>query len=583
MDNQHFDVAIIGSGLGGSSLAAILARHGQRVIVFEARSHPRFAIGESLILETSEMMRALAYFYDVPELAYLSTENFLPFAGTTHGIKRHFGFLHHEAGQPHDKRHTLQAVIPKEPHGHELHLYRQDTDYFMMSTAVSYGATIRQNTPIQDIELHDDHVTIIPAQGTAVTAHYVVDAGGFRSILAHKFGLRDFNLQTQARGMFTHMVNVPCYHQTGGSKESYGLPFRMSEGTLHHVFDGGWLWVIPFDNHAASTNPLCSVGLLLDPRQHPPRDDLTPEQEFFDFIAHYPDMVAQFANARAVRDWTRAGRLQYSSTQIVGERWALMGHAAGFIDPLYSKGLYTTFTAVFILAHRLLQAKETGDYSAAAFADLQTVTHNFVCAADRMVANSYRAFRNYRLWQVYAVMWLLGAYTELVKLNMMRAQAMLRAQAMKRGQLAETRQAYYEQLVTLRLVGGGFPEFADVADRVDGIMEAVNPADDTAVTAAVAEINQIFRGLDWIADPFVALLDGKTYLPKNKIRLSLLKPGAGFMRSGDYKAHFFGDLTMRDLLAYGLKEKVRFARPYLNWRHRQVYRKRLEMRDFANL
>ena len=562
-----YDVAIIGTGLAGSSLAAILARHGQRVVAFEAKSHPRFAIGESLILETSEMMRALAHFYDVPELAYFSTENFLPFAGTTHGIKRHFGFLHHQPGQPHDVRHTLQAIIPKEPHGHELHLYRQDTDYFMMSTAVSYGATIHQNTAIQDITLHNDHVTVLPAQGEPVTARYVVDAGGFRSILAQKFGVRDFNLHTHSRGMFTHMINVPCYHQTGGSQESYGLPLRMSEGTLHHVFDGGWLWVIPFDTHAESTNPLCSVGLLLDPRQHPPRPELSPEEEFFAFVAQYPSMAAQFANAQAVRDWTRAGRLQYSSTQVVGDRWALLGHAAGFIDPLYSKGLYTSLATVFVLAHRLLHARDTGDYSAAAFADLETMTRHFVCSADRLVANSYRAFRNYRLWQVYAVMWLLGAYTELVKLNMMRAQAM-------GSTTAAARQTYYDQLVTLKLVGGGYPEFDEVASRVDRIIEAVDPEDETAVTAAVSEINQIFRGLSWIADPFVALLDGKTYLPKNKLRLSLLKPGEGFMRSGAYKAHFFGNLTMLDLLKYGVQERLKFARAMLARQHQKQFQAR---------
>lgn len=567
-EKTNYDVAIIGSGIAGSSLAAILARHGQRVVVFEAKSHPRFAVGESLILETSEMMRALAHFYDVPELAYFSTENFLPFAGTTHGIKRHFGFLHHQPGQPHDVGHTLQAVIPKEPHGHELHLYRQDTDYFMMSTAVSYGATIHQNTAVQDIELHDDHVTIIPAQGQPVTASYVVDAGGFRSILAQKFGLRDFDLQTHSRGMFTHMINVPCYHQTGGSQETYGLPFRMSEGTLHHLFDGGWLWVIPFDNYAESTNPLCSVGLLLDPRQHPPRSDLTPEEEFYAFIEQYPDIAAQFANTQAVRDWTRAGRLQYTSKQVVGERWALLGHAAGFIDPLYSKGLYISLATVFVLAHQLLRAGETGDYSAAAFADLETVTRSFVCAADRLVANSYRSFKDYRLWQVYSVMWLLGAYTELVKLNMMRAQA------------GTDRQAYYNKLVMLKLVGGGYPEFDAVADRVDRIMEALDDASTSSaavepVETAVTEINQIFRSLDWIADPFVALLDGKTYLPKNKIRLSLLKPGEGFMGKGAYKAHFFGDLTLRDLLVYGAKEKIKFARSYLAWRHKKLYQKRV--------
>lgn len=54
----QYDVAII--GIGGSTLAVVLARQGLRVIVFEAGAHPRFTIGESMILETSEVMRALA-------------------------------------------------------------------------------------------------------------------------------------------------------------------------------------------------------------------------------------------------------------------------------------------------------------------------------------------------------------------------------------------------------------------------------------------------------------------------------------------------------------------------------------------
>ncbi|WP_366914206.1 NAD(P)-binding protein [Mastigocoleus sp. MO_188.B34] len=48
-----YDVVIISSGIAGSTLGAILARHGLKVIIFEAKSHPRFAIGESMILETS--------------------------------------------------------------------------------------------------------------------------------------------------------------------------------------------------------------------------------------------------------------------------------------------------------------------------------------------------------------------------------------------------------------------------------------------------------------------------------------------------------------------------------------------------
>ena len=127
--------------------------------------------------------------------------------------------------------------------------------------------------------------------------------------------------------------------------------------------------------------------------------------------------------------------------------------------------------------------------------------------------------------------------------------------------------------MTLKLCGGGYPEFDEVANKVDGLIEKVDPHDETAVDATVTEINQIFRNLSWIADPFVALLDGKTYLPKNKLRLSLLKPGEGFMRSGAYKAHFFGNLTMWDLLLYGAKEKLLYARPFLNRQHRQKFQK----------
>ncbi|HAJ38411.1 MAG TPA: NAD(P)/FAD-dependent oxidoreductase, partial [Chloroflexi bacterium] len=78
----HYDVAIVGSGIGGSTLATVLARQGMKVVVFEAGAHPRFTIGESMILETSEVMRALAEYYDVPEMAYYSSENYYDYIGT---------------------------------------------------------------------------------------------------------------------------------------------------------------------------------------------------------------------------------------------------------------------------------------------------------------------------------------------------------------------------------------------------------------------------------------------------------------------------------------------------------------------
>src|SRR6476469_2003310 len=44
-----YDVAIIGGGPAGSTAAALLARAGRRVVLFEREKFPRFHIGESLL------------------------------------------------------------------------------------------------------------------------------------------------------------------------------------------------------------------------------------------------------------------------------------------------------------------------------------------------------------------------------------------------------------------------------------------------------------------------------------------------------------------------------------------------------
>ncbi|GIV76048.1 MAG: halogenase [Litorilinea sp.] len=560
-NTNHYHVVIIGSGIAGSSLGAILARHGLRVLILEAGSHPRFAIGESMILETSETMRAMAEFFHVPELAYFSSEHYFPYIGTTHGVKRHFSYLYHVPGQPQDPRQSLQAVIPRQPHGHELHLYRQDCDYYLSSVAVAYGATLLQQTRVEDVRLHPDRVEVI-AGGRSFTADYVVDAGGYRSVLAQKLDLRDHNLQTHSRGLFTHMIDVPCFHQVHASRRAYGVPFRVSEGTLHHVFRGGWLWVIPFNNHPRSTNPLCSVGLMLDPRIYPPQPELSPEEEFRTFISRFPSIQAQFQGAKAVRPWTRADRIQYSAKQVVGDRFCLLGHAAGFIDPLFSKGLYTSLMSVAVLADLLLEAHRDGDYSASRFQPLETLTLGYIRTNDRLIANSFKSFSNYKLWSVYAVLWLLGAYTELVKLTSARLRA-------------PDRQAYFAELRCLRLAGGGFPEFFAIADEIDTVMEQTDPDDEEAVDAAVGAMKERLAQVSWMPQPFAEVLAGKNHLPKNKLRPTLLRTEHGFMGSGDYRRHFFGDATEAELVRVFLAEKVKYAALTLGLRKRLQWRRLL--------
>ncbi len=562
--NTTYDIAIIGSGVGGSTLAAILARHGLSVLVFEAGTHPKFTIGESTILETSEMMRALAKFYDVPELAYFSSENFFDFAGSSHGVKRHFGFVHHVPGESPNPADSLQAIIPKQPYGHELHLYRQDTDYYLTTIAISYGATILQGTPVSDVEIDHSGVKITTGKGETYSANYVVDAGGFRSLLADQYNLRKFDLQTHTRGMFTHMIDVPCFSEIHLSQQGYGIPFRWSEGTLHHIFNGGWLWVIPFNNHREATNPLTSVGLLLDPRVYPVRADVSPEEEFYEFVDQFPALKKQFSNAHAVRGWVRANRLQYASRQVVGDRFALLGHSVGFIDPLYSKGLYITLMAIMVLADLLLKAKESGDYSAQAFASLEKITLNYINMNDHLAANSIKSWSHPKLWRVYSIQWLLGAYLEYLMLSITRMRA-------------KDRHEYIQLLSNNRLAGGGFEEFFNLQQQVDTLFDGVDPEDPNEVDQTAAQTEALFKDFTWLPSPFKSVLDGKNHLPKHKFRITLFNKTDGFMGSGTFRQHFFGKLSLMALAKKSLSDLIYYSRIYQRFKKR-INQERLSWR-----
>jgi FADH2 O2-dependent halogenase len=567
--DQHtgrYDVAIIGSGIAGSILGAILARHGQRVILFEGGVHPRFAIGESLIIETSEILRGLATVFDVPEIAWYSSENYLCHIGTSHGVKRHFSFLYHREGRDQDPAEVLQAVIPREPYGHELHLFRQDSDYLLLTVALKYGATVLQNTRIADVDIDAGGVEVRTEKGETYQADYVVDAGGFRSVLAAKYDLRANDLQTHSRAIFTHMVDVPAYHQVGPSRGEFGIPFSLSEGTLHHVFEGGWLWVIPFDNHPRSTNPLCSVGLMLDPRVYPAQLELSPEEEFRSFLERFPAIRRQLEGGIPVRDWVRTGRLQYSSKRVVGDRFALLGHAAGFVDPLFSKGLYASLSCVCVLARHLIDAKGDGDYSAGRFQPVEDLTLRFIRANDALISHAFKTFAHYDLWSAYTVLWLTGAYLEGVKLAATRIQCRFAGD--------DWRQHFFESTRGLRLVGGAWEGFEELEAWVYSIVDRVDVDDPAAVAEAAAEIRRHYLEAEWIPFAFKAIARGANHLASRKFRFRLFRRRGGTLGHGAYRRHFFDGLGWLRLGWFLLVEKLRFAPWALARRRRAATRDR---------
>lgn len=549
-----YHVIVLGAGLSGTVLASILARHGQRVLVLEASRHPKFAIGESLILEASEMFRMLAESFSVPEIAHFSAENCFPVIGTSHGVKKHFGFLYHRAGEEQRPHESLQVIIPAFPYSHELHIHRQDCDYYYLSVAVRYGATVLQDTRVTDVRFEREEVRVATDRGE-FAARYVADASGHRSVVAAKLGLRRYGLETRSRSVFTHMVGVPGYHEVARPRRHYGVPYPWTEGSLHHVFDGGWFWVIPFGNHPTATNPLCSVGLTVDPRVWPKREDLSPDEEFRSFLDRYPAVAAQLRHGRPVRDWVRTDRIQYSSERVVGDRFCLLGHTAGFVDPLFSKGIYVSLSCVFVAARLLLRAGETGDHSAEAFRPLEELTRRFLSENDALVANAYRSWCDAELWHAYSVVWLLGAYLELVKITVAR---MKMQRALAEG--SATASSLGPEYTPGTLQGGGYGEYETLAARVHAVVRGTDPGDPDSVRRSVEELRRLYAEAEWMPHQYTQIARGKNHTPRRKFtHRILLKPG-GVLGNGTFRRHFFEDLGAWSIGSFLLKERIRYSR-----------------------
>lgn len=407
---REFDVAVIGGGIGGTTLAAILARHGVRVAIIEAGGHPRFAIGESTVPETIVGLRVMAARYDVPELGYLAGHHTLRRkVSAASGVKRNFGFAYHREGEGFRAEECTMHPTWSPPIGPDSHFFRQDIDAYLFQVALSYGATGLTYTPVTSVEFDTDGATIKTATSGDYRAKFIVDAGGMRSLLGEQLKLRvEPPYLTHSRTIFNHFVGVEPFDKVIPSRKEHGMPSPFSQGTLHHMFKGGWAWVIPFDNHVGSTSNLCSVGINLDLDEYPQRDGESPEEEFWAHVNRFPSFQKQMSKAYAVRPYTSSRRSQFSSKQVIGDRWVLLPHASDFIDPLFSSGLAVTMMIINALGHRLIDAVRRDDFSTDHFEYIQTWTKKAFDYYDKLVSYSYTSWDDFDLWNAWHRLWCLG-------------------------------------------------------------------------------------------------------------------------------------------------------------------------------
>ena len=413
------DVAIVGSGFGGSLTALLLDRVGLRSVLIDRAVHPRFAIGESSTPNADLMLLELARIYDLPRLAPLAKYGTWKrtYPEIVCGLKRGFSYFHHRAGQPFraDPEHSTELLVTASPADErsDTHWLRADVDAFFAREAQAAGIPLLDNTRIElapraagwQLSGSRDHEPV------EVQAAFVIDGTGEFSLIPRTLDIpsRVSSLATNSRTVFAHFADLEPWHnvlcELGGAVGDH--PFCCDKAALHQVFDDGWMYQLRFDNG------ITSAGFVLDAAEHPLDESIPIEDEWNCWLGRYPSLVRQFRDTTVVappRGLARSGRLQRSWARLVGENWALLPHTAGFIDPLHSTGIAQTLAGIQRLVP-ILREHWQQPTLLAALQQYERVQHLELAHIDKLVAGCFAARRNFRLFTAFALLYFAAATT----------------------------------------------------------------------------------------------------------------------------------------------------------------------------
>ena len=405
------DVAVVGSGFAGSLMAMILRRQGRSVALVERGRHPRFAIGESSTPLANLLLEELCDRYGLDALRPLSKmgtwQRTYPWIAC--GLKRGFSFYHHAPGAAFedDGAHARQLLVGASPHDEvaDTHWYRPDVDAFLVAEAQRAGAVLLDETAVASVELREESVRLEASRaGTPLTirARFLVDASGPRGCLHRMLQMEDAPLPRlpPTSALYAHFDGVGLWADV--SRDAAGAPFPVDAAALHHVFPGGWIWVLRFNNGITSAGIAATrpVDEALGLRQGEPA-----WQRLLDLL---PSVGRQFAAARPMTPFTYAPRLAYRAGTIAGRRWAMLPSAAGVIDPLLSTGFPLTLLGIQRLA-AILERDWDGPELPGSLAGYAGLTQRELDATESLVAALYAAMDDFELFKRLALLYFAAA------------------------------------------------------------------------------------------------------------------------------------------------------------------------------
>ena len=307
---------VVGGGPAGSTIAALLAERGRRVVLVEKDHHPRFHIGESLLPLNLPLFERLGVKEQVEGIAMIKYG--VEFVSPYHGkaVSREF----------------VNAWDESFPYSYQVR--RSEFDHVLLKNAAAKGAEIIQGCRVTAVEF--------PAEGGAVIkgraedgaesrweADFLVDASGRDTLLAGQLGLKKRNRKHNSAAIFGHF--------TGARR----LPGKAEGHISIFWFDHGWFWFIPLADGTTSVGAVCPPDYIKSRKT-----DLT--SFLMSTIAMCPEIADRLKDAQLAAAVHATGNYSYSADRMAGRSYILVGDAYAFIDPIFSTGVYLAMITAFL-------------------------------------------------------------------------------------------------------------------------------------------------------------------------------------------------------------------------------------------
>src|SRR5215510_6678389 len=336
MNNNTYDVIVMGGGPAGSSVAGILAREGRQVILFEKEVFPRHHIGESLMTDTYWTFRRLGLLEKLKQSPFVRKYS-VQFANAAGKESRPFYFfeaVHHESAV------TWQVT-------------RAEFDKLLIDHAADSGVVVHQGALVKQVLFEGDQAVGVEVQmpdgaREKYFAKVVVDATGQMAMLSNKFRWRVRDPKLKKAVLYSYFKDA---HREPDLNGGATLVLRTEAGS------GGWFWYIPLEND------ITSVGIVADP-------DYLLKNRGQDLAKILDEEIEKCEPCRRrVAGGTRVDKIysildySYRSKHNAGNGFIIIGDAYGFLDPIYSSGVLLALKMAELAADAIHDAFKHYDFS----------------------------------------------------------------------------------------------------------------------------------------------------------------------------------------------------------------------------